>query len=88
MKSRRLERTYANGAYRPLSPVEVEAELLRTIDRKELLTNGGVDPEDGEIIVQIHPKEYEVVPLENFEEIEQRKYSSTLLVFYVHKQEA
>jgi len=44
--------------------------------------------EDGEIIVQIHPKEYEVVPLENFEEIEQRKYSSTLLVFYEHKQEA
>ena len=33
-------------------------------------------------------QEYEVVPLENFEEIEQRKYSSTLLVFYEHKQEA
>lgn len=44
--------------------------------------------DDGEIIVQIHPKEYEVVPLENFEEIEQRKYSSTLLVFYEHKSEA
>jgi 16S rRNA (guanine966-N2)-methyltransferase len=44
--------------------------------------------DDGEIIVQIHPKEYEVVPLENFEEIEQRRYSSTLLVFYEHKQEA
>ncbi len=44
--------------------------------------------EDGEIIVQIHPKEYEAVPLENFEEIEQRKYGSTWLVFYEHKQEA
>ena len=44
--------------------------------------------DDGEIIVQIHPKEYEAVALENFEEIEQRKYSSTLLVFYEHKQEA
>ena len=44
--------------------------------------------DDGEIIVQIHPKEYEVMPLENFEEIDQRKYSSTLLVFYEHKQEA
>ncbi len=42
---------------------------------------------DGEIIVQIHPKEYEVVPLEHFEEIERRKYSSTLLVFYEHKQD-
>ncbi len=44
--------------------------------------------EDGEIIVQIHPKEYEDVPLANFEEIEQRKYGSTLLVFYEHQQEA
>ena len=42
---------------------------------------------DGEIIVQIHPKEYEAVVLEHFEEIEQRKYSSTLLVFYEHRTE-
>jgi 16S rRNA (guanine(966)-N(2))-methyltransferase RsmD len=41
--------------------------------------------EDGEIVVQIHPKEYEAVTLEHFEEIEQRKYSSTLLVFYEHR---
>jgi 16S rRNA (guanine966-N2)-methyltransferase len=44
--------------------------------------------DDGEIIVQIHPKEYEAAPLEHFEEIEQRKYGSTLLVFYEHRQEA
>ena len=43
--------------------------------------------DDGEIIVQIHPKEYEAVALQHFEEIEQRRYSSTLLVFYEHKQE-
>ncbi len=43
--------------------------------------------DDGEIIVQIHPKEYEAVPLRHFEEIEQRKYGSTVLVFYEHKQE-
>ncbi len=42
--------------------------------------------EDGEIIVQLHPKEYEAASLQNFEEIEQRKYGSTLLVFYEHKQ--
>jgi 16S rRNA (guanine(966)-N(2))-methyltransferase RsmD len=42
--------------------------------------------DDGEIVVQIHPKEYEPVALEHFEEVEQRKYSSTLLVFYEHKQ--
>lgn len=44
--------------------------------------------EDGEIIVQIHPKEYEAVPLDHFEEIEQRRYGSTILVFYEHKSEA
>jgi 16S rRNA (guanine(966)-N(2))-methyltransferase RsmD len=44
--------------------------------------------DDGEIVVQIHPKEYEAVALEHFEEIEQRRYSSTLLVFYEHKQPA
>ena len=44
--------------------------------------------DDGEIIVQIHPKEYEAVALEHFAEIEQRKYGSTLLVFYEYKQEA
>ncbi len=43
---------------------------------------------DGEIVVQIHPKEYEAISLEHFEEIEQRKYSSTILVFYEHKQDA
>ena len=41
--------------------------------------------EDGEIIVQIHPKEYEAVLLDHFEEIERRKYGSTLLVFYEHR---
>jgi 16S rRNA (guanine(966)-N(2))-methyltransferase RsmD len=44
--------------------------------------------DDGEIIVQLHPREYEAAPLEHFEEIEQRKYGSTLLVFYEHRQEA
>lgn len=38
--------------------------------------------EDGWIIVQIHPKEYEQVSLSNFSEFDQRKYSNTLLIFY------
>ncbi len=38
--------------------------------------------EDGWIIVQIHPIEYELAQLSNFSEIEKRKYGSTLLVFY------
>lgn len=42
--------------------------------------------DDGEIIVQIHPKEYEELVLTNFEQIDERKYGSTLLVFYEHKE--
>ena len=38
--------------------------------------------EDGTIIVQIDPAEYEQVELKNLVEGEQRKYGSTLLVFY------
>jgi 16S rRNA (guanine966-N2)-methyltransferase len=38
--------------------------------------------EDGTVIVQIDPTEYEEVELKNLEETEQRKYGSTLIVFY------
>lgn len=38
--------------------------------------------EDGWVIVQIHPIEYKELDLENLVEFEQRKYGSTLLVFY------
>ncbi len=38
--------------------------------------------DDGWIVVQIDPVEYEPLTLQNFHEIEQRKYGSTLLLFY------
>jgi len=41
--------------------------------------------DDGWIIVQIHPVEYEQLDLLNFVEFDQRKYGSTLLVFFVKK---
>ena len=41
--------------------------------------------DDGTVIVQIDPTEYQAVELENLEETEQRKYGSTLLVFYDHR---
>jgi 16S rRNA (guanine(966)-N(2))-methyltransferase RsmD len=41
--------------------------------------------EDGWVIVQIDPKEYKKHALETLVEIEQRKYGSTLLVFYGRK---
>ena len=38
--------------------------------------------DDGWVVVQIHPIEFEDVELKNLEELEQRKYGSTLLIFY------
>jgi 16S rRNA (guanine966-N2)-methyltransferase len=43
--------------------------------------------EDGWIIVQIDPREYKKLALENLEEIEQRKYGSTMLIFYERKEQ-
>lgn len=37
---------------------------------------------DGWVVVQIDPKEYEVLSLENLSEFDQRKYGNTMLVFY------
>lgn len=37
---------------------------------------------DGWVMVQIHPVEYSAVQFKNFSEFDQRKYGSTLLVFY------
>jgi len=40
----------------------------------------------GDAIVQIHPVEYKELQLQNFEEYDQRKYGSTLLIFYKPKE--
>ena len=54
---------------------------LETIDAQP-----GWLADDGEIIVQIHPKEYEALTLKNFEPIDERRYGSTMLVFYEHRE--
>jgi 16S rRNA (guanine966-N2)-methyltransferase len=41
--------------------------------------------EDAWVIAQIHPREYEALALEHLEEFDQRKYGTTLLVFYERK---
>lgn len=41
--------------------------------------------DDGTVIVQIDPTEYEEIGLKNLEESEQRKYGSTLIIFYDRK---
>ena len=47
--------------------------------------NLAVLSEDGWVIVQIHPIEHAEMELKNLQEFDQRKYGSTLLVFYERK---
>ena len=44
--------------------------------------------DDAWVIVQIHPVEYEQVQLEHLKELEQRKYGSTLFIFYERSSES
>ena len=46
---------------------------------------GWLNDEGAWVIVQIHPREYRKLELQALEEFEQRKYGSTLLVFYEKK---
>ncbi len=43
--------------------------------------------EDGWVIVQIHPREYKDLALQNLVEFDRRRYGSTMLVFYELKAE-
>jgi 16S rRNA (guanine966-N2)-methyltransferase len=45
-------------------------------------SNPGWLAEDGWVVVQIHPAEYEPLELKNLEEFDQRRYGSTLVAFY------
>ena len=47
--------------------------------------NVGWLSEESWVIVQIDPREYKKINLENLEEFEQRKYGTTMLVFYERK---
>jgi 16S rRNA (guanine966-N2)-methyltransferase len=59
---------------------EMWAKALELID-----DNMGWLADDGWVIAQIDPKEYQALQLENLEELEQRRYGTTLLVFYEQK---
>jgi len=58
---------------------EMWAQALKIID-----DHMGWLTDDGTVIVQIDPSEYQEVELKNLVEGEQRKYGSTLLIFYDH----
>lgn len=56
-------------------------QALVALDEKPLLTEKGL------IIVQIHPKEWEPLPLQRLALCDQRRYGSTLLLFYERETE-
>jgi len=56
---------------------EMWSEALKLVDE-----NPGWLSETGEVIIQIHPREYQELKLVNLQKFEERKYGSTLLVFY------
>ena len=60
---------------------EMWAKALELVD-----DNLGWLTEDGWVIAQIDPKEYTPLELHTLEEFEQRRYGTTLLVFYARKQ--
>ncbi len=55
---------------------ELWAETLLALDERLPLA------EYGQVIVQIHPKEFGPVPLQHLELVDERRYGSTLLLFY------
>jgi len=75
-----LHRQTVNSNYVYIAPPqykEMWSKVLQTLD-----ANPGWLSEDAWVIAQIHPREYTALELQNLEEFDQRKYGSTLLVFY------
>jgi len=63
-----------------IAPPQFKEMWLRAL--LALDENPGWLTKTGWAIVQIAPKEYQALDLNNLEEVEQRKYGSTVLVFY------
>jgi len=74
------DRTFEYIYIAPPQYQEMWAKALEFLDE-----NMGWLAEDSWVIAQIAPKEYKPLTLENLQEFEQRKYGSTLLVFYERK---
>lgn len=58
------------------------ASALEETDRAKVLAVGGL------AVVQIHPKEYREIPLQNLLLVDQRTYGSTMLCFYERADES
>lgn len=58
------------------------AEALLAIDRRPAWLSTSDEDESGIVVAQIHPREYQDLPVRNLVEYDQRKYGSTILCFY------
>lgn len=67
-----------------IAPPQYKEMWLDAVQRLD--ANISLLSEDGWAIVQIHPIEYKPLELENLLEFDQRKYGSTLLVFYERRE--
>lgn len=63
-----------------IAPPQYKGMWVKTMQALDENPRWTVD--DGWVIVQIDPKEYEEVEFSNFSEFDRRKYGRTLLVFY------
>ena len=66
-----------------IAPPQYKDMWLKAIELLDENSNWLSD--DGWVIAQIAPKEYRTIALENLDEFEQRKYGTTLLVFFERK---
>ena len=80
---RRADRQFDYIYVAPPQYKDMWKQILKTLDE-----NPGWIKEDTWVIVQIDPVEYEPQTLNHLVEFEQRKYGSTLLVFYETPEEA
>jgi 16S rRNA (guanine966-N2)-methyltransferase len=58
------------------------ADALRVLDARPAWLSAEPRQDSGVAVVQIHPREYEDLPLRALVEYDRRKYGSTLLCFY------
>ena len=80
MLTARADRKFEYIYIAPPQYQEMWSKALKLVDdHMDWLTD------DGSAIVQIDPTEYEEIELKNLEEAEQRKYGSTLIIFYDRK---
>ena len=80
MLSTKADKSFEYIYIAPPQYKEMWVEALKLVDtHMDWLTD------DGSVIVQIDPTEYQELELSNLEENEQRKYGSTLVIFYDRK---